>query len=119
MTRVLVNASFWFGVSQLNPRRKGTRMIPISPPRSHASQTGYAPPETRATRVLVIEDDLMIGAAATEALEEVGFVVLKDVSPKEAEIILNQELLDVLLTDIDLGGLDGWDLAHEALKSQP
>jgi DNA-binding NtrC family response regulator len=94
-------------------------MIPISPPRSRASQTGCAPPEASATRVLVVEDDLMVGAAATEALEEAGFVVLIAASAEEAEIILNEEMIDVLFMDVDLGGRDGCDLAQGALKARP
>jgi DNA-binding response OmpR family regulator len=69
--------------------------------------------------VLVVEDDLTIGAVAAEALEEAGFVVLIAASAEEAEIILSQEKIDVLFTDIDLGGRDGCDLAHRALKAQP
>ena len=58
-------------------------------------------------------------AAAAEALEDAGFVVLIAASAEEAEIILDQEMIDVLFTDIDLGGRDGCDLAQRALKAQP
>ena len=76
-------------------------------------------PEVGRTRILVVEDDLMVGAVAAEALEDAGFVVLIAASAEEAEIILGQEMIDVLFTDIDLGGRDGCDLAHRALKAQP
>jgi DNA-binding NtrC family response regulator len=75
--------------------------------------------EARRTRVLVVEDDLLVGAVAAEALEEAGFTVLSATSAEEANIILAEEVIDVLFTDIDLGGLDGCDLAHQALKAQP
>ena len=94
-------------------------MIPISPLWSRGSQAPYAAPEVSPIRVLVVEDDLMVGAVAAEALEEAGFVVLIAASAEEAEIILRQEKIDVLFTDIDLGGRDGCDLAHRALKAQP
>jgi DNA-binding NtrC family response regulator len=94
-------------------------MIPISPLWSRAFQTGCAPPEASPTRVLVVEDDLMVGAVAAEALEEAGFVVLIAASAEEAEIILTQEMINVLFTDIDLGGRDGCDLAQRALRAQP
>ena len=94
-------------------------MIPISPLWSRGSQAPYAAPEVSPIRVLVVEDDLTIGAVAAEALEEAGFVVLIAASAEEAEIILSQEKIDVLFTDIDLGGRDGCDLAHRALKAQP
>jgi DNA-binding NtrC family response regulator len=94
-------------------------MIPISPLWSRASQTNCVPPEAGPTRILVVEDDLLVGAAAAWALEDAGFVVLTAASAEEAEIILGQEMIDVLFTDIDLGGRDGCDLAHRALKAQP
>jgi CheY-like chemotaxis protein len=86
---------------------------------ARASQTECASHEAGRTRVLVVEDDLLVGAVAAEALEDAGFVVLTAASAEEAEIILGQEVVDVLFTDIDLGGRDGCDLAHRALKAQP
>jgi DNA-binding NtrC family response regulator len=94
-------------------------MIPISPLWSRASQPLCASLEESSIRVLVVEDDLMVGAVAAEALEEAGFVTLIAASAEEAEVILRQEMIDVLFTDIDLGGRDGCDLAHRALKAQP
>ena len=94
-------------------------MIPISPLWSRASQAPCAAPEASPIRVLLVEDDLMVGAVAAEALKEGGFVVLIAASAEEAEIILSQEMIDVLFTDIDLGGRDGCDLARRLLKAQP
>lgn len=94
-------------------------MIPISPLWSRAFQAPSAAPDASPSRVLVVEDDLMVGAVAAEALEEAGFVVLVAASAEEAEIILHQEMIDVLFTDINLGGRDGCDLAHRALKARP
>jgi CheY-like chemotaxis protein len=75
--------------------------------------------EASRARILVIEDDLLVGAVAAEALEEAGFTVLFAPSAEEATIILAEEAIDVLFTDIDLGGRDGCELAHQALKAQP
>lgn len=94
-------------------------MIPISLLWSRGSQAPYAAPKVSPIRVLVVEDDLAIGAVAAEALEEAGFLVLIAASAEEAEIILGQEMIDVMFTDIDLGGRDGCDLAHRALKARP
>jgi len=69
--------------------------------------------------VLVVEDELMIGHAAAEALEEAGFTALTAASAEEAEVLLSQEKVDVLFTDIDLGGRDGFDLAARALHMRP
>ena len=94
-------------------------MIPIPTRWTRASRVECACHEAGRTCILVVEDDILIGAAAAEALEDSGFVVLTAASAEEAEIILGQEMIDVLFTDIDLGGRDGCDLAHRALKAQP
>lgn len=94
-------------------------MMPISSLWSRVPQPGCRLAEASRTRVLVVEDDLLVGAVAAEALEEAGFAVLSAASAEEANIILAEEPIDVLFTDIDLGGLDGCDLAHQALKARP
>ncbi len=94
-------------------------MIPISPLWSRAAQAPCSALDASPIRVLLVEDDLMVGAVAAEALEEAGFVVLIAASAEEAEVIFGQEIIDVLFTDIDLGGRDGCDLARRLLKAQP
>lgn len=70
-------------------------------------------------RVLVVEDELIIGEIAAEALSDAGFEVFTASSAEEAEIILADVSVDVLFTDVDLGGRDGFDLAQSALLLQP
>ncbi len=94
-------------------------MLPISSLWSRVAQPECRLVEASRTRVLVVEDDLLVGAVAAEALEEAGFIVLSAASAEEANVILAEEAIDVLFTDIDLGGLDGCELAHQALKVQP
>ena len=94
-------------------------MMPTSFLWSRVPQPECPLAEANRNRVLVVEDDLLVGAVAAEALEEAGFTVLSAASAEEANIILAEEVTDVLFTDIDLGGLDGCELAHQALKVQP
>lgn len=94
-------------------------MIPISSLWSRAAYPECALSSAGRTRALVVEDDLLVGAMAEDALEEAGFAVLTATSAEEAEVILADEAVDVLFTDIDLGGRDGCDLARRALKTQP
>jgi DNA-binding NtrC family response regulator len=70
-------------------------------------------------RVLVVEDELIIGEIAAEALTDAGFEVFTASSAEEAEVILAGVSIDVLFTDVDLGGRDGFDLAQSALFVQP
>ena len=94
-------------------------MLPILPIWNRSSQPECSSPVSCSKRVLVVEDELIVGAIAAEALEEAGFTVLTAASAEEAEVILEREEVDVLFTDIDLGGRDGFDLADKALEVQP
>jgi CheY-like chemotaxis protein len=94
-------------------------MTPILSFWSQKSQPEHQLPDVVRKRILVVEDDLIIGALAAEALEEAGFSVLTAASAEEAEVILAQEAVDVLFTDIDLGGRDGFELAGRAREIQP
>jgi len=94
-------------------------MVLISSPWSRGTRPECMLPATGRTRILVVEDDLLVGAMAADALEEAGFAVLTAASAEEAEVILAEETIDVLFTDINLGGRDGCDLAHRALEAQP
>jgi DNA-binding response OmpR family regulator len=67
----------------------------------------------------VVEDELIIGEIAAEALTEAGFEVFTAASAEEAEVILAEISVDVLFTDINLGGRDGFDLTASALTLQP
>jgi DNA-binding response OmpR family regulator len=92
-------------------------MIAILSLWSRKSQTVCQVPETPRKRILVVEDELMLGKTIAEALEEAGFAVLTAASAEEAEVVLSRESVDVLFTDIDLGGRDGCDLAARALEA--
>ena len=94
-------------------------MIPISSLWSRPSQAERPLSEPGRWRILVVEDELILGAIAAEALEDAGFAVLTAASAEEAEVILSHEAVDVLFTDIDLGGRDGFDLGAKALERQP
>ncbi len=94
-------------------------MTPILSLWGRISQPEHQLPDIVRKRILVVEDELLVGALAAEALEDAGFAVLTAASAEEAEVILGQEPVDVLFTDIDLGGRDGCDLANRALEVQP
>jgi DNA-binding response OmpR family regulator len=94
-------------------------MTPILSFWGRRTQPEHQLPDIVRKRILVVEDDLLVGALAAEALEDAGFAVLTAASAEEAEVILGQEAVDVLFTDIDLGGRDGFDLADRAIEVQP
>jgi CheY-like chemotaxis protein len=62
------------------------------------------------TALLIVEDDTHFRGALARELESHGFAVHTAASAELAAEILAREAIDVLLTDLRLGGLDGIDL---------
>lgn len=62
------------------------------------------------TSLLIVEDDPHFRGALTRELESHGFVVHTAASAEDAIAILAHDEIDVLLTDLRLGGQDGIDL---------
>lgn len=94
-------------------------MTPILSPRTRPKLAKNPAPKSLRQRVLVVEDELIIGEIAAEGLTDAGYEVLTAASAEEAEILLRDVSVDVLFTDIDLGGQDGFELAQAALSLQP
>jgi DNA-binding response OmpR family regulator len=94
-------------------------MTPILSPWSRPAPAKARLQKSLRQRVLVVEDELIIGEIAAEALTEAGFEVFTAASAEEAGVILADVSVDVLFTDINLGGRDGFDLAASALALQP
>ena len=94
-------------------------MTPILSPWARPESKKRSGPKSLRQRVLVVEDELIIGEIAAEALMDAGYEVFSAASAEEAEILLRDVSVDVLFTDINLGGQDGFDLAQAALSLQP
>ena len=94
-------------------------MKPILSPLTRPDHARKSTPKSLRQRVLVVEDELIIGEIAAEALTDAGYEVFTAASAEEAEIILRDVSVDVLFTDIKLGGQDGFELAQAALSRQP
>jgi DNA-binding NtrC family response regulator len=94
-------------------------MTPIFSPWSRSEPSKKPASRSLSPRVLVVEDELIIGEIAAEALTDAGYEVFTAASAEEAEIILKDVSVDALFTDINLGGRDGFELAQAALSLQP
>ena len=94
-------------------------MTPILSPWTRPEPAKKPAAKSLRQRVLVVEDELIIGEIAAEALTDAGYEVFTAASAEEAEIILRDVSVDVLFTDINLGGRDGFELAQAALSLQP
>ena len=69
------------------------------------------------TRILTVEDDERIRTALRLALEDEGWVVEEAASGEEALAAFNRVPADVVLVDIMLPGIDGFDICRAIRKS--
>jgi len=69
--------------------------------------------------VLVVDDDRMIRELCREALEHESLHVLTAANGEEALALADQWMLNVLVTDIRLPGLDGFGLCHALRRHYP
>lgn len=69
--------------------------------------------------VLLVEDDGLIRMNTAEMLEDAGLIVVEAESAEEARAALQTMAIDVLVTDVNLPGASGIDLAEEARKRHP
>ena len=81
-----------------------------------ARAAAAAPP--RAARVLLVEDEMAVRELLEEMLARHGFDVASAETAEQAALIASERDFDVLLTDIDLPGMNGAQLSaslHERL----
>ncbi len=64
-------------------------------------------------RLLLIEDDAMIGRAVRQGLQDAGFVVDWAVDGREAEVALRDDVYDLAVLDLGLPAKDGMTLLRE------
>ncbi|RVU14316.1 hybrid sensor histidine kinase/response regulator [Methylobacterium oryzihabitans] len=88
-------------------------------PRALPGPAAIPPVATGRRTVLLVEDDAMIRAATAEMLEEAGYVVVEAGSAEEATTALQAAPVDVLVTDVNLPGASGRDLAEAARAVRP
>ena len=69
------------------------------------------------TRILTVEDDERIRTALRLALEDEGWTVDEVSSGEEALVAFNRAPADVVLVDIMLPGIDGFDICRAIRKS--
>jgi len=83
--------------------------IPVSLPDSVTGMT-VAPP-SRTARVLIIEDEPEVQAVLADMLREAGYVVVVAKDGPNGLERCELEPMDIVLSDISMPGLSGWDVA--------
>ncbi len=69
--------------------------------------------------ILVVDDEPGIILLCQRLLQRAGFCVFQTTNPVEGLAILERELVDLLLVDIRMPGMDGFQLLERARKRHP
>lgn len=100
------------------PAQHAAAQPPASPTdRPEAASTPAAPARPSAGVVLLVEDDPLIRVTSAAMLTDTGFTVVEAGSAEEAEALAQRHRPQVMVTDINLPGASGTELAA-ALRTQ-
>jgi PAS domain S-box-containing protein len=99
----------------------GTRMANLAAPAPRqADAAGPRPAPLRAgVRVLVVDDDLGVCYSLRDLLEAEGCVVFVATSTAEALRLLEQQTVDLVLSDVVMPDADGYDLLVQVRERHP
>src|SRR5215813_11016624 len=87
-------------------------------PTSPRTLEQYPPLRQRSPRILVIDDKLDTLLLLRELLSSRGYEVLSTTEPHEARELVHSEKPDLILMDVVMPGISGYDLCRE-LKNDP
>ncbi|MBB3996459.1 hybrid sensor histidine kinase/response regulator [Aureimonas pseudogalii] len=111
--------------AQANRSQRGhgaPSLVPADPQGLVAAPAGAAMPERPAPRnatVLLVEDDALIRFNTSDMLKDLGHVVVEAGRAEDALMAIQTVPFDVLVTDVNLPGMSGPELARQALELKP
>ena len=70
-------------------------------------------------RILCVDDEPFILMMLAHCVEDMGHSPIEAANGEEAIEILDSTKVDLLITDIRLGGIDGWEVAERARAATP
>ena len=70
-------------------------------------------------KVLLVEDDQCVRDVLCRAFEQTGWTVLCAATPREARTLAMAQPVDLMVTDVMLPEMDGFQLAEQIVKAQP
>ena len=93
--------------------------LPVSKEEPAAEAPESAPRHVRRARVLVIDDEPEIRGVLRDMLTSFGHTVVEAASGEEGLACCDSAGMDVILTDVSMPGLSGWDVAAECRRRFP
>lgn len=119
-TREALARKFRHVLANQRQRRIGTGDAPLASVREEKpAEEPPAQPLHDGRTILLVEDDDLIRANTAETLQDAGFVVVHAVTAEEAMTALQTAQIDVLVTDLNLPGESGVELAGKARQLRP
>jgi len=93
--------------------------LPVSTEEPAAEAPESMPPPVRRARVLVIDDEPEVRGVLRELLSSFGHTVVEAASGEEGLRCCDSAGVDVILTDVSMPGMSGWDVAAECRRRFP
>ena len=72
-----------------------------------------------AARVLCVDDEALIRMMVADCIDDLGLNAVEAACGEEALEKLDQTDVDLLITDIRMGGISGWEVARRARAKRP
>lgn len=88
-----------------------TIRLPVSGDMPGAAEHGEVPRAPWAARILVIDDEAAVRSALADILGEHGYTVIQAGNGSEGLAFCEAGAIDLVLTDISMPGMSGWDVA--------
>jgi two-component system cell cycle sensor histidine kinase/response regulator CckA len=112
------------GIEVMTLPTGGTRMTVFLPATTGTVESAAVDPillrlPAGTETVLLVEDEEPVRELVARVLEDVGYEVLAAARPSEAQRIVAERQIDLLLTDIVMPEMSGYDLATRVRLAQP
>jgi signal transduction histidine kinase len=89
------------------------------PPHTHAEPRRREERSSRPLRILLVDDNPLSAEATAAALQAAGHTVELAASAEEALNAFRPGAFDVVLSDLGLPGMSGWDLLEQLARMEP
>ena len=93
--------------------------LPVSRQTPAAEIREWVPKPSRTAHVLVIDDEHEVRSVLRDVLTSVGHTVVEAASGEEGLARCESEAVDVILADISMPGMSGWDVAAACRQRFP
>jgi signal transduction histidine kinase len=93
--------------------------LPVSKQVAAAEVREWAPRPARKAHVLVIDDEREVRSVLRDVLTSIGHTVVEAASGEEGLARCESEAVDLILADVSMPGMSGWDVAAACQRRFP